>query len=85
MKKGILVFDHWLEAWWIWIGQKSYEVEPGDHFDLWIGSRYYPVTMERHEDWCVTGEEFSFQLRHFEIYKVRKNFKFVKEVFEPPF
>lgn len=72
MRRGIMIFDAIEQDWKVWIGQQSYETFEGMPFEVRIGNRYYQAHLGKDEGWFVTlEEEVAFDLRVFEIYKVR--------------
>ncbi len=74
MRRGIMIFNVLEQEWKIWIGQQSYGVFEGMFFELRIQNRYYQASLGKDEgdNWFVTLEkEVTFDLRNFEVYKVR--------------
>ncbi|GKV65246.1 MULTISPECIES: DUF5348 domain-containing protein [unclassified Sporosarcina] len=77
MKLGIMVYDHRLDEWRVWIGQQSYWLEQGYPFELRIKEHYYSACLYKEvdsddEDWSVILiGEVVFILHMKEVYRVR--------------
>lgn len=72
MKRGIMVFDQMNDRWRIWIGQRSIDVEQGHLFQLRIKNQYHLILVEKDIDWFISfDEDLSFNLRSYEVYKVK--------------
>lgn len=71
MQYGILVSD--LHDWKIWIGQQSYEVYEGMILEIKINDRYFKACLgkDQYEWFIIFEEDITFNLRTFEVYKVR--------------
>lgn len=85
MKRGILVFNHSDQEWRVWIGQSSYWIDQGYHFEIRINNQYLRACLEKDLDWFVTlNNDVMFILHSQEIYKIRIK---IQEYFrvDPPF
>lgn len=72
MKRGILVFNHIDHEWRVWIGQSSYWIDQGYHFEIQINNQYLRAYLEKDLDWFVTlNNDVIFVLHNQEIYKIR--------------
>ncbi|WP_066189527.1 MULTISPECIES: DUF5348 domain-containing protein [Gracilibacillus] len=71
MRQGIMIFD--LQGWKIWIGQQDYETFEGMAFELRIQKHYFKAYLgkEDQEWYVILDEDVAFNLRVFEVYKVR--------------
>lgn len=72
MRRGIMIYD-WIEqSWKLWFGQQSYETFEGMNFEVRIRNQYFQASLGKNDEWFVTlEEEVTFDLRIFEVYKVR--------------
>jgi hypothetical protein len=67
-----MVFDVISDKWDLWFGQQSYPAFEGMLFEIRINNRYYQAHLGKDDGWFVTlEEETSFDLRAFEVYKIR--------------
>ncbi|WOV83269.1 DUF5348 domain-containing protein [Sporosarcina jeotgali] len=72
MKRGILVYDHSIEEWRLWIGHTRYWIQQGYSFEVKIDQYYFTAFLEKDNDWLVTlNGDVVFTLHEHEIYKVR--------------
>lgn len=78
MKRGIMVYDHRMNEWRVWIGQQSYWLEQGYPFELRIKERYYSACLYKDSDTDDYAEwnviligEMVFILHTKEVYLVR--------------
>jgi hypothetical protein len=84
MQRGIMIFN--LYDWKIWIGQQAYETFEGMAFELRIRNRYYKANLGKDDDWFVTlDQDVTFNLRIFEVYKVRMESIDLIPEFDVPF
>ena len=66
------MFDVMGQKWKLWFGQQSYESFEGMYFEIRILHHYHWACLGKEEGWFVTLEEdVSFDLRIFEVYKIR--------------
>lgn len=72
MRRGIMIFDAMDQSWKLWFGQQSYETFEGMYFEIRMRNHYYRAILGKDEEWFVTLEEdVTFDLRIFEVYKIR--------------
>ncbi|MED4015753.1 DUF5348 domain-containing protein [Sutcliffiella cohnii] len=84
MKKGILIYDHEVQEWRLWIEHKAYWLQQGDSFELLVQNQYFQAYLEKDFDWFVTLEgEVMFVLHVQHIYKVLVNPQNYLEVEDP--
>lgn len=70
MRSGIMIFN--MHSWKIWIGQQDYETFEGMIFEIRIQNLYYKASLGKDDEWFVTlDQDVTFNLRVFEVYKVR--------------
>jgi uncharacterized membrane protein len=86
MKRGILVFDRWMDQWMLWLGQRRFELHNGHDFELRILSRYYLAQLFYQSHWHVTlNTDTTFILSEDEVYKVRLDPTQYHQIQQPPF
>ncbi|CAI9386108.1 hypothetical protein ABW02_20495 [Niallia circulans] len=72
MRRGILVFDHHLQEWRVWLGHQPHWIDQGYAFEIRVQNRYLHAYLEKDFDWFVTLEhEVRFVLHTYEVYKIR--------------
>lgn len=72
MRRGIMIFDAMDRNWQLWFGQQSYVTFEGIDFEIRIRNQYFRACLGKDEEWFVTIEEnVTFELRLFEVYKIR--------------
>ncbi|HSH24640.1 MAG TPA: DUF5348 domain-containing protein [Massilibacterium sp.] len=71
MRDGIMISD--IHDWKIWMGQQEYGAYQGMVFEIKMQERYYNACLGKdNHEWFVTLEQdVTFNLRVFEVYKVR--------------
>lgn len=84
IRSGIMIFD--IPNWKIWIGQQAYETFEGMIIEIRIQNHYYNGCLGKDEEWFVTLEQdVAFNLRIFEVYKVRIQSIELIPAFDVPF
>ncbi|WP_243293168.1 DUF5348 domain-containing protein [Bacillus sp. FJAT-47783] len=74
MKRGLLIYSYEEHEWRVWIGQRSFYINQGDHFEVRIQNKYYHAYLEKAHDWFITlSQDTKFILHPYEVYKIRIN------------
>lgn len=72
IQEGIMIHDAIDQDWKIWIGQEAYGTCDGSHVEIRIFNRYTSAWLGHDGNWFISLEgDVSFDLRVFEVYKVR--------------